>query len=132
MKPILFFSFSLFLFSCAMKPEVTEEQIAQYNYCKQILLENKTAFIAKGTTAEKRDSLKSYLDAIEKNDFPALLEKYEVEQEQVMLVLLSICEKANAIDNVPSMQETMESADSMLRAMDSIIRGDSVRNGKSH
>lgn len=131
MKRILFFSFPLFLFSCAMKPKVSEEQIAQYDYCKQILLENKDAFIAKGKTPEKRDSLKSYIDDIEKNDLPGLLEKYEVEEEQVALVLLSICQKADEIDKVPSMQETLQSADSMLRAMDSIIRLDSARSKRS-
>ncbi|CAN5873909.1 hypothetical protein BH11BAC7_BH11BAC7_16580 [soil metagenome] len=97
MRRILFISFSLFLFSCAVKPDVTEEQIEQYNYCKQILLENKEAFIAKGKTKEKRDSLATYINDIEQNALPELLQKYEAEQEQIPFVLLSICQNADAI-----------------------------------
>ncbi|MEO5641675.1 MAG: hypothetical protein ABIQ40_19210 [Bacteroidia bacterium] len=85
------------LSSCAVKPDVTQEQRDQYNYCKQILLENKEAFIAKGKTKEKRDSLATYINDIEQNALPELLQKYEAEPEQIPFVLLSICQNADAI-----------------------------------
>lgn len=88
----------LFLSSCAMKPDVTEEQIAQYESCKKTLLENRSAFISRGTSEAKQDSLKDYIADIEKHNFIDLLQKYEVPQEQVAVFLFSICEKAERIE----------------------------------
>ncbi len=95
----------LLLSSCAIKPEVTKEQLAQYDYCKKTLLENKEAFIAVGGTKEKQDSLKDYLDQIEKHSLPELLEEYDVEQNQVVIFLYSICQKAELIQENSAVDE---------------------------
>lgn len=131
MKQFLLFSFTLLLFSCTPKTKVTTEQTAQYEYCKKILVDNKAAFIALGKTDSKRDSLKEYIADIEKNNLDQLLEKYEVEEEQVVLFLFSICEKAEKVDNGPTILETMQSADSLIKALDSLILADSLKNRKS-
>ena len=103
MKHILFIL--IFLSSCAVKPEVTQEQLAQYDYCKKKLLENKEAFIAIGGTKEKQDSLKDYLDQIEKHSLPELLQEYDIEQEQVVIFLYSICQKAELIQENSAVDE---------------------------
>ena len=130
MKKAFPFLALLFLFSCTPKPDVTPEQIEQYDYCKKILVENKATFIATGATKGRQDSLADYIADIEKNNFSDLLQKYEVEQEQVVLFLFSICENADAVNQGPSVEQTMETADSMLQALDSIIKADSLRKLK--
>lgn len=132
MMKILFPVSLLFLFSCTPKPDVTPEQVEQYNQCKKILVDNKADFIAAGETQERKDSLADYIADIEKNSLPELLQKYEVEQEQVVLFLFSICQNANAVDQTPSVEETMQVTDSMLRVVDSMIKEDSLRKLKSH
>ena len=127
MKKTLPFLAILFLFSCTPKPDVTPEQIAQYDQCKKVLVEHKAAFIATGATKERQDSLADYIADIEKNSFPDLLQKYEVEQEQVVLFLFSICQNADAINQGPSVEETMQVTDSLIRVLDSAIREDSLR-----
>jgi hypothetical protein len=120
----------LFLFSCTPKPDVTPDQIAQYDQCKKVLVENKAAFIASGESKERQDSLADYIADIEKNSFPDLLQKYEVPQEQVVLFLFSICQNADAIGQGPSVEETMQLTDSMIRVLDAAIKEDSMKRLK--
>ena len=131
MRNFIFLFLCLLLFSCTPKTKVTAEQTAQYEYCKKTLVDNKAAFIALGKTESKRDSLKDYIADVEQNNLDQLLEKYEVEEEQVVLFLFSICEKADKVDNGPTILETMQSADSLIKALDSLILEDSLKNLKS-
>jgi hypothetical protein len=129
-KKVLPFLALLFLFSCTPKPDVTPDQIAQYDQCKKVLVENKAAFIASGDSKERQDSLADYIADIEKNSFPDLLQKYEVPQEQVVLFLFSICQNADALNQGPSIEETMQVTDSMIRVLDAAIKEDSMKRLK--
>jgi hypothetical protein len=94
-------------------------------------MENKEVFIASGKTQSRQDSLKDYLADIEKYKFDELLQKYEVGDEQVVLFLFSICQNAERVNRTPSILETLQSADSVMKMLDSMIIADSLKNLKS-
>lgn len=119
------FFFSIFLFSC--KPIATEEQSLQYESCKKKLLGNKEAFIAQGLTSEKKDSLAMFLKDIESSNLEELISKFEVDPENVNLLVYSVCEKADRISQGSSIEETLLKADSMIKFLDSIEKADSLR-----
>jgi hypothetical protein len=132
MKRIIIPFLLLLVFSCTPKPKVSEEQRGQFESCKATLIENKDAFIALGKTQEKRDSLKTYIADLEQNNLDQLLEKYEVEEEQVVVFIYSVCQKAGMANKGPSVEESLNTADSMIKVLDSIILKDSLKNVKSH
>ncbi len=127
MKKVLIFSIPFFMFSCATKPKVAQEQREAFEYCKKTLVENKLAFIAQGKTPEKKDSLAQYIEDLEKNSLEQLLEKYDVEEDQVIPFVYSVCQNADAVQAGPSVEETMKNADSMMKVLDSIIVADSLK-----
>jgi hypothetical protein len=129
MRKIVFPFLILFMFSCS-KPKVSEEQRTQFDACKKELLDKKAEFIALGKTQAKQDSLREYISDLEHNNLDQLLDKYDVEEEQVVLFLYSVCQKAELVNSGPSVEETLLRADSMMEILDSIILEDSLRKMK--
>jgi hypothetical protein len=127
MQKIIVLFFITLLFSCMPKPEVSEQQRSQFEDCQKRLLNNKEAFIASGRTEAKKDSLREYITVLEQNNLDQLLEKYEVQQEELILFLYSVCEKADRFYDGPSMQDVLLSADSLQKELDSMIKADTIR-----
>ena len=116
--------------AACVKPEVSPEQREQFENCKQLLLENKENFIASGKTPEQKDSLAGYIRDFEENNLDQLLIKYEMEQEDVVPFLYSVCEKANTAAGPIDVEGTLLRTDSMIKVLDSIILKDSLRKLK--
>lgn len=129
MKKILPVVSMLLLISC-VKPEVSPEQREQFETCKKLLLENKAGFIASGKTQAQKDSLATYIKDFEENNLDQLLGKYEIEQEDVVPFLYSVCEKANNAAEPIDVESTLLRTDSMIKVLDSIILEDSLRKIK--
>lgn len=125
MKYFLFVIFPFLFFSC--KPVATEEQTEQFELCKKKLLENKTAYIESGNSQSKKDSLSDYIKDLESNNLEQLISKFEVEPENVNLLVYSVCEKADRINTGPSVEEVLLKADSMMKFLDSLEKVDSMR-----
>ena len=126
MKRIFLLFFMALILSCMPKPEVSDSQRNQFEDCKKRLLAHKEEFIASGKTESSRDSLREYISDLEQNNLDGLLEKYEVPQEQLIVFLYSVCQKADHYDG-PSMRDVLLSADSLGRVLDSLARMDTVR-----
>lgn len=129
MKKLLFPFLILLFFSCS-KSRVTEQQRDQYAYCQEELVAHKKEFIALGKTPEMRDSLEKYAWDIEHFSLEGLIDKYEVEDEQIVPLLYSICQKAEMASAPSSEEEMMYVADSLARLVDSLIKEDSLRKMK--
>ncbi|CAN5424444.1 hypothetical protein BH09BAC5_BH09BAC5_22350 [soil metagenome] len=126
---------SLFVFagqfcSCTTKPVISDELNMQYESCRKVILDNQIDFIGSANTQERKDSLTAYVEDLKQNNLAQLIQKYEVEQEEYNMLVYSVCEKAEALKPGPSVEQTMKTADSMMRALDSIMVQDSLNQLK--
>ena len=120
----------LLLFASCVKPKVTPEERQQFEDCRKLLLENKDNFIASGTTPEQKDSLAAYVKDFQENNLDQLIEKYGVEQEDIVPFIYSVCEKAENSNETKTEENALLKADSMIKVLDTIIAEDSLRHLK--
>ncbi|HET6992325.1 MAG TPA: hypothetical protein VFJ43_13415 [Bacteroidia bacterium] len=116
MKKLLILLSPVFLFAC--KSPVTKEQSDAYDSCKKIILDNQKLFLAGATTKEKEDSLKEYLNDLEKCNLDQLVDKYDVEPEQVNVLIYSVCEKAQGVKNLKTVEDELLKTDSLIKSID--------------
>jgi hypothetical protein len=129
MKRVFPFIVLALLASC-VKPKITPEERQQFEDCKKLLLENKDNFIASGTTPEQKDSLATYVKDFQENNLDQLIEKYGVEQEDIIPFIYSVCEKAEKSAETRDEENALMKTDSMIKVLDTIIAKDSLRHLK--
>jgi hypothetical protein len=115
MSKLLILLLPIFLFSCA--PKTTQEQNDAYNSCKKTILDNKRIFLAGSTTKEKEDSLKQYLDDLEKCNLDQLVSKYDVEPEEVNVLVYSVCTKAEGVKSTKVIEDELIKTDSLIKSI---------------
>ena len=125
MKKIFLLAFPFFLFSCA--PKATSEQQEAYNACKKTILDNEELFLATASSKEKKDSLKDYVADLKACNLDQLIEKLDVEPEQINILVYSVCFKAESVKNIQSIQNELLSTDSLINALDKATGLDSVK-----
>lgn len=117
MKKLLILALPILLFSCA--PKTTKEQNEAYDQCKKTILENQKLFLVAATTKEKEDSLKQYIDDLQKCNLDQLVNKYEVPPEEVNVLVYSVCTKADGVKNLKIIENELLKTDSLLKDIDS-------------
>ncbi len=117
MKKLLILFLPIFLFSCA--PKATKEQSDQFDSCKKTILDNKKLFLEGAKSKENEDSLKEYIDDLEKCNLDQLVTKYDVEPEQVNVLVYSVCVKAEGVKNLKLIEDELLRTDSAIKEIDS-------------
>jgi hypothetical protein len=116
MKQVLLFSLTLFLFSCH---HPTPELSAQYDKCKQIIIDHQLDFVNHGDTQSKKDSLMQYVQDLKDNNLEKLLSKYDVGPEDEQTFVNSVCANAQVLD-YDRLMDALSPADSSGTKTDSV------------
>lgn len=117
MKNLFFASLTFFIFSCT--PKTTLEQNDAYNACKKTIVENKDFFLSKSISESGRDSVQDYYDKIEKNNLDELISDLAMEQEQVNILIYSVCAQAEKLKSIAFIKKELLRTDSLLQDIES-------------
>ncbi|MCX6310875.1 MAG: hypothetical protein NT084_04485 [Bacteroidetes bacterium] len=124
MKKLLILFLPILFFSCA--PKTTKEQNEAYNSCKKIILDNQKLFLENAATKEKEDSLKQYVEDLQKCNLDQLINKYDVDPAEVNVLVYSVCTKAEGVKSLKIIENEILRTDSVLKALDSKTLLDSL------
>lgn len=117
MKKILVVPMDLTFLSCSL--ESTQEQNEAYNACRETIIDNKVTFLDLANSEAGRDSAQDYYDKIEKNNLDELISDLDIEQEQVNILIYSVCAQAEKLKSIEVIKKELLRTDSLLKDIES-------------